>query len=254
MVLRWSPSPGPPDHRRDVLVIRGVLFDLDGTLLDLDLDVFLRRYFTALGAVAATHFPDADVLPSILAAVGAMQEPHEGLTNRATFFADFAGRTGIDLEGSWDVFEDFYRDVFPSLGEGSGPAEGAREAVEAARALGLRIAIATQPIFPRAAIGHRLAWAGFAAADFDAVTTYEVMTACKPLAEYFRQTADMIACDPRECLMVGDDRSLDMPAADVGMRTFYVGSSAGTHADFHGALSDLPDVLARLAGGGVDLD
>jgi FMN phosphatase YigB (HAD superfamily) len=237
-----------------VRVIRGVLFDLDGTLLDLDLDVFLRRYFAALGTVAAAHFPEADVLPSILAATGAMQDPHPGLTNREVFFADFAGRTGIDLEGDWGVFEDFYRDVFPALGDGYGPAEGALAAVEAARAFGLRMAIATQPIFPRAAIEHRLAWAGLSHADFDAVTTYEVMTACKPLGEYFRQTAAMIGCEPEECLMVGDDRSLDMPAADVGMRTFYVGSSPGTHADFGGTLGDLPDLFARLTGGGVDLE
>jgi FMN phosphatase YigB (HAD superfamily) len=254
-VLRWSPCLGPdPTDGSDVHVIRGVLFDLDGTLLDLDLDVFLRRYFIALGAVAAAHFPDTDLLPPILTATGAMQGPHPGVTNREVFFADFEERTGIDLEAAWSVFDDFYRDVFPSLGEGYGPAAGAVEAVEVARALGLRMAIATQPIFPRAAIEHRLAWAGLSHTDFDAVTTYEVMTACKPLAEYFRQTAEMIGCDPRECLMVGDDRSLDMPAGDVGMRTFYVGNSPGTHADFHGTLGDLPDVLARLAGGGVDLE
>ena len=29
--------------------MRGVLFDLDGTLLDLDLGAFLSRYFDALG-------------------------------------------------------------------------------------------------------------------------------------------------------------------------------------------------------------
>jgi len=52
---------------------------------------------------------------------------------------------------------------------------------------------------------------------------------------------------------VGDDRSLDLPAADVGMRTFYVGDSAAAPADFRGTLTELPDVLARLTAKGVGL-
>ena len=47
--------------------------------------------------------------------------------------------------------------------------------------------------------------------------------------------------------MVGDDRSLDMPAADLGMRTFYVGRSKGVPADWSGTLEDLADLLPRLA-------
>lgn len=243
----------PPSRRELATVIRGVLFDLDGTLLDLDLDAFLRRYFAALSEVASRHFPGIDMLPAILAATGAMQSQHPGRTNREVFDADVLERTGIDLEASWEVFGDFYRDTFPALGNGYGPAAGGREAVEAARSLGLHVAVATQPIFPRAAIEHRLAWAGLAGVEFDAVTTYEVMQACKPLGAYFRQTAAMIGCDPAECLMVGDDRSLDLPAADVGMRTFYVGDSAAAPADFRGTLTELPDVLARLTAKGVGL-
>ena len=241
----------PPSRRELATVIRGVLFDLDGTLLDLDLDAFLRRYFAALSEVASRHFPGIDMLPAILAATGAMQSQHPGRTNREVFDADVLERTGIDLEASWEVFGDFYRDTFPALGNGYGPAAGGREAVEAARSLGLRVAVATQPIFPRAAIEHRLAWAGLAGVEFDAVTTYEVMQACKPLGAYFRQTAAMIGCDPAECLMVGDDRSLDLPAADVGMRTFYVGDSAAAPADFRGSLAELPGVLARLTAQGT---
>jgi FMN phosphatase YigB (HAD superfamily) len=233
-------------------VIRGVLFDLDGTLLDLDIDAFLRRYFAALSELSARHFPGVDMLPAILAATGTMQSPHPGQTNRETFDADVLLRTGVDLEKSWDVFDDFYRDTFPSLGDGYGPVSGGREAVEAARSLGLRVAVATQPIFPRAAIEHRLAWAGLAGVEFDAVTTYEIMHACKPLGAYFRETAAMIGCEPAECVMVGDDRSLDLPAADIGMRTFYVGDAATAPADFRGSLRDLPDVLARLASDGAD--
>lgn len=226
--------------------MRGVLFDLDGTLLDLDLGAFLRRYFDALGAVAVTSFPGVDVMSAILASTEAMQRAHPGRTNRDVFYDDFAHRTGVDLSSSWDVFERFYRDVFPTLGDGYGPMDGAREAVTSALELGCKVAVATQPIFPRLAIEHRLKWAGLDDLRFDVVTTYEIMGACKPHGDYFRQTAAMMGCRPSECLMVGDDRSLDMPAADVGMRTFYVGGATDVVADFTGTLSELPALLARL--------
>lgn len=225
--------------------LRGVLFDLDGTLLDVDLDAFLRRYFLALGSVASPHFPGVAFMPALLASTSAMQRPHPGRTNKEIFDADFLERTGFDVAANHEVFDDFYRDVFPTLGDGYGPAPGARQAVEAAKALGLKTAIATQPIFPVAAIRHRLAWAGLGDVRFDAVTTYETMLACKPQPAYFEQTAAMIGCTPEQCLMVGDDRNIDMPAADAGMRTFYVGDDAEAPADHRGTLTDLAHLLER---------
>ena len=229
--------------------MRAILFDLDGTLLDIDLGVFLRRYFESLGSVVQRHFPDGDVMRAILDSTGAMQRPHPGRTNREVFYADFQERTGVDLDASWDVFETFYRDRFPSLGEGYGPSKGARRAVETALELGLDVVVATQPIFPRIAIEHRLAWAGLADLHLERLTTYEIMHACKPLPDYFRETAAMAGHEPAQCLMVGDDRALDMPAADVGMRTFYVGADGDTHADWCGDLDRLADLLPHLVEG-----
>ena len=57
----------------------------------------------------------------------------------------------------------------------------------------------------------------------------------------------MIGCAPGECLMVGDDRAMDMPAATVGMRTFYVGSDPEAPADHRGTMTDLAALLQRLA-------
>jgi len=230
--------------------VRAVLFDLDGTLLDLDLDAFLVRYFAALERAAAPLAERTGASGSFMAAMGeatrAMMKRHPGRTNQSVFYDELLRRTGIDLAEHWPLFEAFYADVFPRLADTAAPAPGAREAFGAARALGLRVAIATNPIFPRVAVDHRLAWAGLSGGDADVVTTYEQMESCKPYPEYFLQTASLLGVAPQDCLMVGDDPVLDLPARAVGMRTYYVGSKSGVVADYKGDLRGLSDLLPGL--------
>jgi FMN phosphatase YigB (HAD superfamily) len=226
--------------------MRAVLFDLDGTLLDIQLGEFIGRYFSALASSASDRYGELDLVAAVRASTEAMMAVHAGITNRDAFYADFLDRTAIDLGRDWPFFEAFYRDVFPSLREGARPSKGARRSLETARELDLRTAVATNPIFPRLAVHHRLGWAGIDPAEVDIITTYEEMHACKPHASYFRETAAMLGVNPSECLMVGDDRYLDLAASDVGMRTFYVGSEADARADFRGDLDDLADLLRRL--------
>jgi FMN phosphatase YigB (HAD superfamily) len=229
-------------------MLRAVLFDLDGTLLNIELDGFFARYFGAIRAFTAPHFPGVDVLDGIIAGTTVMQRSHPGITNRDAFRNEFLSRTGIDLDSDWEIFEDFYRDVFPTLRTGYGPIAGGREAVDAAKRLGLKVAVATQPLFPASAITHRLEWAGLADVEFDAVTSYEDMRACKPAPEFFTQVAEQLGVAPSECLMVGDDRGNDMPASAVGMRTFFVGTEPDAPCDYRGTIAQLPELLQRLAG------
>lgn len=230
--------------------MRGVLFDLDGTLLDIDLDTFLARYFGALGPVVAdvigTHDHRA-ALDAVMGATQAMMTSHPGMTNQQVFDVRFAEMTGADIRTSFQVLDDFYAKVFPALGEGMGPNEGAREAVAAARDLGLKVAVATNPIFPAVAVRERLRWAGLGDVAFDVVTTYENMHACKPDPDYFHETAELIGAAAEDCVMVGDDPSLDMPAAATGMFTFYVGDSGQPHGTARGSLLDFAELLPHLA-------
>ena len=230
--------------------MKAVLFDLDGTLLDIRIDEFVSRYFGALAGTMASILPDgADVaraMEAVRSGTAEMMTAHPGRTNRDVFNDRFRSLVGIDLEAHQDELDDFYENVFPGLRGDIGPMPGAQIAVKAARAHGLRVAIATNPIFPRRAIEHRMGWAGISFDDVDHVTTYETMHACKPNPAYFIQTAANLDVNPADCLMVGDDRFLDLPAAEVGMRTFYVGDDPSALADYRGTLGDLVDLLHRL--------
>ncbi len=229
--------------------MQGILFDLDGTLLDIDMGAFLRRYFDALAETVAQLVPAGQVENAMQAlndATEAMIRPHPGVTNKDVFHREYLRLTGVDIDANADVFSRFYEERFPSLGGGTGPVAGAEEALAAAEEIGLRIAIATNPIFPLRAVEHRLSWAGIDPSRAHAITAYECMHACKPLRAYFDETAQMIGVEPRDCLMIGDDPILDMSAVDSGMATFSVGEAPSPHATYRGTLEDLPDLLERI--------
>jgi HAD superfamily hydrolase (TIGR01509 family) len=232
--------------------MRAVLFDLDGTLLDLDVSAFLGRYYrlleqAALDLAPAATTASADFMRCVTLAVDEMMGAHPGVTNRDVFYASMLRNTGIDLHAHWDVFDRFYREVFPTLNKTASPVPGARQAVQTARELGLKVAVATNPIFPLVAIEQRIAWAGLDDVPFDAVTAYEDMCACKPHPAYFIQTAELLGVAPEECVMVGDDANLDMAAAQTGMVTYYVGNERDVACGFRGDLTGLAGLLPSLA-------
>lgn len=231
--------------------MRAVLFDLDGTLLDLDLPAFLSRYFKALEQVALDLGPPAvapdEFMRCVALATDDMMRAHPGRTNRDVFSESLLRYSGIDLREQWGAFERFYREVFPSLRETARPVPGARQAVQTARDLGLKVAVATNPIFPLVAIEQRIAWAGLDDMPFDAITAYEDMCACKPHAAYFTQTAELLGVAPDECIMVGDDARLDMAAAHTGMLTCYIGAERDVASDFRGDLAHVADLLPAIA-------
>jgi FMN phosphatase YigB (HAD superfamily) len=233
-------------------VVDAVLFDLDGTLLDIDLDEFFSAYFLALGPVVGATLGGPECaqtgLEAVMEGTRAMGIPHLGRTNRDVFNESFAVRTGVDLsaEKNASALDRFYRETFPQLKGTMGPHTGARAAVQCALELGMKVAIATNPIFPRAAIVERMRWAGVDDLPVHLVTSYESMHAAKPHGAYFAETAELLGVDPRRAVMVGDDRYLDMPAADVGMRTFYVGEGSAPGTDWSGTLEDLAKLLPRL--------
>ncbi len=232
-------------------MITAVLFDLDGTLLDIDLEGFLRDYFGLLGPALTriTGIPTAKAIEAVVSGTQAMHAPHATRTNREVFNERFLELTGVELDSADIVLalERFYTEEFPSLQRDHGPRAGSTEAILAARDAGMRVAIATNPIFPVQAVHERMRWAKLDPDDFDLVTSYETCEACKPHPLYFRRVAEDLGVEPTGCVMVGDDPVLDISAADIGMRTFYVGAAHPVTADWNGDLFDFANLISRVA-------
>ncbi|MDX1687458.1 MAG: HAD family hydrolase [Candidatus Promineifilaceae bacterium] len=207
--------------------VETVFFDLDDTLLGNNMEHFLPRYFALLGEYARPIFADRDqLLQELLHGTQAMiANPDPGRTNREKFWRTFSERTGVAREEAEPFFNRFYEEEFPKLQAVTERKPVARDLVCACFERGLQVAIATNPLFPRRAIEHRLAWAGLPPAEFDfaLVTSYENMHAAKPHAAYYREILTRVGAQPETTLMVGDHWENDIaPAAALGMRTYWI--------------------------------
>ena len=227
--------------------MKAILFDLDGTLLDLDTGDFMQRYFRALRQIETPGW-EGDLLDAVAIGTEEMMGRHPGRTNEDVFWERFVEITGRPQHEWLPIFATFYQGAFTSLRQGAGPSPGALRALHTARERGLAVVIATNPMFPRVAIDHRLAWAGLGTLPEDVlVTSYETSTACKPWPEYFAEVAATIGVAPSECLMVGDDASMDLGSRSVGMKAWLLDEpAAGWETDYVGSLDQLADFVQRF--------
>lgn len=202
-------------------MIKAVLFDLDGTLLPMDQDTFLKAYFGGISAhLAPLGYVPEELIKAIWRGTMAMIKNNGEKSNEAVFWDVFSAIYGEKAREDEPKFEEFYREKFPAVQAVCGYNPKSRELLDLLHARGIKTALATNPIFPAIATNERIRWAGLTTDDFELVTTYENIGLCKPNLEYFREVAERIGVAPEECLMVGNDVSDDMPARALGMQVF----------------------------------
>jgi len=231
-------------------MIRALLFDLDGTLLDNDMKTFLPRYFQALTAKMAHIFPPEELVRMLMASTRVMIRNNDpAKTNAQVFWEDFEPRSGHSREELEPLFADFYAHEYRELRACVRCKPEARPLLERALELGYELVIATNPLFPRLAIEERLHWAGIADLPFKLVTSYEDMHFCKPHPGYYQEVLARIGREARECLMTGNSVGEDIaPAQQVGLYTFLVLDNVldpveGVEPHFQGSLADLQRLL-----------
>ncbi len=201
--------------------ITTVLFDLDGTLLPMDQETFVKAYFGGLARHLAPYGYDPQKLvAAIWQGTAAMVKNDGTVSNEDRFWQGFEAAYGKAAHTDEPLFEAFYREDFDKARTSCGYTPAAREIIDTVKACGLRTALATNPIFPSIATEHRIAWAGLLPSDFELYTTYENSRFCKPNPDYYREVMNTLGVCPEECLMVGNDVVEDMVAATLGARVF----------------------------------
>lgn len=227
--------------------IRGVLFDLDGTLYDLA--ALRRRLLFRLPRELLRH----GLIGSWRRLRGLqrfrrLREAHRGsppvpslrehLVEKA---AEALGYPRERVQGA--VADFFYESDFPEL-RGLSPPED-HGVLDQLAQRGYRLGVVSE--YP---VERKLRALGLGTLPWQALVDCEQVGTLKPQPEVFLRGARELGLDPREILLVGDRRDIDVAGAvAVGMRSAWMrlrdpGHGSGPAPDW--VLLTLADLLPRL--------
>ena len=199
-----------------------ILFDLDGTLLPMDQNDFIKAYVTQLCRryVPCGYDKDA-IIKALWTGTAAMVKNDGTCTNEDRFWAAFDALLG-DTAPIRDSIPSFYTTEFDAVKEIAAPSPLAREIVDTLRGKGYDLILATNPLFPAEGVHTRLSWIGLSPEDFSLVTTYDNSTFCKPFPGYYQEILQKTGKTPAQCRMVGNNPLDDMSAAKLGLDVYLV--------------------------------
>lgn len=200
---------------------KAILFDLDATLLPMDQDLFIKAYFKSLAEKLAHYgYEPKQLMNALFLGIDAMINNDGTQTNENAFWGKFKTVFGDKALDDITLHEEYYKNDFDALKAVCGYNAKANEVVKHLKSKGVRVILATNPVFPTIATHKRIAWAGLDKEDFELITTFENSSYCKPNSKYYLEILDKVGLSPCDCIMIGNDTRDDMSAKETGMDVF----------------------------------
>lgn len=201
--------------------LKAILFDLDGTLLPMDNDVFTKAYFKLLAAELDPYgYEPKQLIDGVWQGTKAMVKNDGTQMNEQVFWKEFASIFGDKVYSDIDKFNEFYETDFDRLKSYCGYNEQANKTIRALKEKSYTLVLASNPVFPMEAQKKRMLWAGVNPDDFALITSYENSHYCKPNPLYYKEIIEKIGVQSGEFLMVGNDTTEDAAAMLAGTDFF----------------------------------
>lgn len=202
--------------------INTIMFDLDGTLLSIDMSDFEKYYFGSL-IEAMKDFVDPEEFKKILfTSTNAMIQNTEFKTNEQVFMESLESMVKDDMDEYQRRFSSYYLKEFDILRKAVLGTTVMQEATKLLKDKGYELVIATNPLFPELAINKRIEWAGIDKNDFSYVSYFEKNHYCKPNIQYYEEILKDLGKTPDECMMVGNDVLEDLISGNLGIKTYLI--------------------------------
>ncbi len=227
-------------------MIQAILFDLNGTLLNVDTTDFMRNYLGIL-APRFAHLisPDKFSKQLIKSLEISESDPKPGQTNMQTFYDDFSKATGHSFLTMRPIFEEFYESDFPALRCLVQAIPQGAKVVEYAIQQGFLTAVASNPVLPLSAMQENVRWTGLTPEHFKIIPALDNFHFFKSQLGFFKEVAESVGVQPESCLLVSG-QTQDIICRELGMKMFFVGSvGSEEHTDYAGDLDDLFRLISQ---------
>lgn len=234
--------------------MKAVFFDLDGTLLPMEHDSFMKNYFTLLAAHFEPHgYSIKQIVKIILTGFDAVVANDGSMTNETRFWNAVQPLLGDKAEFFLKHIDEFYDGAYALCKQPIMPLPEMASIIHTLKMKGYRLVVATGPVFYEKAIRHRIDWAGLNAADFEWITSLTNAHYGKPSPHYYQEICDQLHLSPNEVMMVGNDIVNDMEGSvAIGMKHYLITNhlmqpdhpNLGTYR--HGTYKDFNDFVDQL--------
>ena len=237
-------------------MIKNFLFDMDGTLIDCKADEFIPVYVGALKKRFGKEAECEKIIRTIVKGAEVMVKNDGTRTNREMFMEFASNALEYPVDKLESEMTDFYETDYAAVKCVIKPKPEISEAIKTLKNKGYRLIVTTNPLFPLAALRHRLEWGGYDPELFDFVTSYETSTFAKPNPKYYDETIERLSLDRSQTIIVGNDFKEDVCTGKrAGMLTYYLTDAPipdedeniradyeGDSADFLAFAQSLPNI------------
>lgn len=207
-------------------MIKAVFFDLDGTLLPFNEEVFLKSYIGLLSEFVKPLGYDKDLfVKTLLGGLKRMYQNDGSKSNADVFWETFASNFGEKELINRPKFDIFYETDFLKLKAICDENKEARKIIDFCKENNLITVLTTNPILPGRATIHRMGFVDLKPEDFEFITLMETFNYTKPNPQYFIEVLKKLNLKPDEVILIGNDEVEDAACAEAaGIKTYLIDS------------------------------
>ena len=205
--------------------MKAVLFDLDGTLLPMNEDNFLRGYFGFLYKhMAPLGFEKDSFVKAVWYGTDAMRKNDGEITCKEAFWNAFGALyPDKNIDKICEEFNKFYSTEFENTKAFCEPAyDGAQQIIDEIKSKVDKVIVVANPVFPKHAMETRIRFAGIDPKSFDYITSYEESHFAKPNKNFIKEILDKFNISPNDVVYFGNSEKEDGRAARELNLKFYL--------------------------------
>ena len=207
-----TPSTSPFKH---------LLLDLDGTLIYSGTFLTSIEFIRRILPLMKNHRGWRNAWRALSESRDVIKVPSKTQTNEERLLETFEKNLHLSQAQAKEALHTSLLKAFPKLESHFGEMKGAAEFIAWAKNH-YSLTLTTNPVWPVELVQMRMRWGGINPDLFNSITTADRMHACKPHPEYYEEVLKQENFKPEDCLLIGNERKMDLPATQVGIGVFLI--------------------------------